>query len=226
MPIVAVPIGARDLLRAAFVWNLAFEVAREGASADILGPDDGDAAALWPTLGAGPLGTEVAIATASGPAEFARAALELANARATESRSGVVLARVPPDWLDKAADAGSLFCWALFFVAPDRRDLLETYALVKRLQSVAPSVRLGVVIHGVGRVAEAERAFSKLALAVERHRGARLTSYGLLVDDLEMVRSIVNRRPVGLSHPQSPAARALRDVARLILADARREEHE
>jgi hypothetical protein len=226
VPIVTVPIGARDVLRAAIVWNLAFERAREGASADILGPDDGDAAALWPAVGAGPLGTEVAIATAAGPAEFGRAALELANARAAESPNGVVLARVPPSWLDKAAHAGSLFSFSLFFAAPDRRDLLETYALMKSLQSAAPSVRLGAVIHGVARIAEAERAFSKLALAVERHRGARLTSFGLLVDDLQMVRSIVNRRPVGLSHPQSPAAHALRDVARLILADARGDEHE
>ena len=34
-------------------------------------------------------------------------------------------------------------------------------------------------------------------------------------------RAIVARRPIGLEHPQSPAARALRDVARLVLEDAR-----
>jgi MinD-like ATPase involved in chromosome partitioning or flagellar assembly len=47
-------------------------------------------------------------------------------------------------------------------------------------------------------------------------------SYGLLVDDLHVYRAIVARRPIGLEHPQSPAARALRDVARLVLEDARK----
>ncbi|UCE85131.1 MAG: hypothetical protein JSU66_12345 [Deltaproteobacteria bacterium] len=218
--IVVVPIGARDVLRAAFVWNLAFEIAREGASADIVGPDDGDPTALWPYVGAGPLGTGVTIAAAHGPADLLRAARDLADARTAESTHGIVLARVPPGWLGTAADAGTLLRWSLLFSAADRRDLLETYALAKRLLCAAPSMRIGVVIHGVRRVAEAERAFSRLAQAARRHLGARIASYGLLVDDLHLVRSIASRRPVGLVHPQSPAARALRDVARLILADA------
>jgi MinD-like ATPase involved in chromosome partitioning or flagellar assembly len=54
-----------------------------------------------------------------------------------------------------------------------------------------------------------------------RHLSAKLLSYGLLVDDLHVYRAIVSGRPVGLEHPQSPAARALRDVARLLLEDTR-----
>lgn len=220
--IVVVPIGERDVLRAAFVWNLAVEIARAGVSADIVAPAGADPAALWPQLGAGPLGTEVAVAPAAGPAELARAALARSNARAAEPRSqGLVLARVPPGWLSQAAEAADLFRRSVFFTAPQRRDLLETYALVKRLLRAAPGVRVGVVIHGVRRLAEAEQAFSTLARAAARHQDARLTSYGLLVDDLQLVRSIVSRRPVGVTHPQSPAARALRDVARLLLGAAR-----
>jgi MinD-like ATPase involved in chromosome partitioning or flagellar assembly len=45
-------------------------------------------------------------------------------------------------------------------------------------------------------------------------------SYGLLVDALHVYRAIVAQRPIGLAHPQSPAARALRDVAQLLLTDA------
>jgi MinD-like ATPase involved in chromosome partitioning or flagellar assembly len=40
------------------------------------------------------------------------------------------------------------------------------------------------------------------------------------MDDLHVYRSIVARRPIGLEHPQSPAARALHDVAGLLLDDA------
>jgi MinD-like ATPase involved in chromosome partitioning or flagellar assembly len=45
-------------------------------------------------------------------------------------------------------------------------------------------------------------------------------SYGLLVDDLHIYRASVAHRPIGLEHPQSRAARALRDVAQLLLDDA------
>ena len=38
LPIVAVPVGERDVVRAAFVWNLAVEVARLGGSATLLAP--------------------------------------------------------------------------------------------------------------------------------------------------------------------------------------------
>ena len=42
------------------------------------------------------------------------------------------------------------------------------------------------------------------------------------VHDLDVYRAIVAQRPIGLDHPQSPAARALRDVAGLLLEDARK----
>jgi MinD-like ATPase involved in chromosome partitioning or flagellar assembly len=41
------------------------------------------------------------------------------------------------------------------------------------------------------------------------------------ISDLHIYRAIVAQRPIGLEHPQSRAARALRDVASLLLADAK-----
>jgi MinD-like ATPase involved in chromosome partitioning or flagellar assembly len=61
----------------------------------------------------------------------------------------------------------------------------------------------------------------RLARAARRNLRCDLCSYGLLVDDLHVYRAIVAQRPIGLAHPQSPAARALRDVAELLLGDAR-----
>ncbi len=68
---------------------------------------------------------------------------------------------------------------------------------------------------------EAEAAFSRLADATSRRLGLPLTSYGLLVDDLHVYRAIVAQRPIGMVHPQSPAARSMGDVAQLLLEDAR-----
>ncbi|HVH07151.1 MAG TPA: hypothetical protein VNE71_14245, partial [Myxococcota bacterium] len=76
-------------------------------------------------------------------------------------------------------------------------------------------------IHAVESVAEAKGAFERLAGPFEAKKGRPLRSYGLLLDDLLVYRGVVERRPVVLSHPQSLAARALADLAGLVLADAR-----
>ena len=118
--------------------------------------------------------------------------------------------------------ARSLLRWVLLFASTERRDQLETYALIKRVVRTSADARIGVTIHGARQVGEAERAFAHLASVAARHLGETLASYGLLLDDLHVYRAIVSRRPIGLEHPQSRAARALRDVAGLLLDDARK----
>jgi hypothetical protein len=223
LPIVAIPVGDHDVLRAAFAWNLAVEVARLGASAALLAPQGEEPSPLWPESGPGPVGIEVVLTEATGIVDLARAALDLAVSRAAESDAGgLVLVRVPPAWLAGASDARALLRWVLLFTAGEPRDLLETYALAKAVLVRHPDARVGVTVHAARRLGDAERAFRSLADAAARHLGRSVVSYGLLVDDLHVYRGIVARRPIGLEHPQSRAARALRDVARLLLDDARR----
>ena len=80
---------------------------------------------------------------------------------------------------------------------------------------------VGIAIHGARHIHDARDAFNRLASCAEKHLGCQVASYGLLVDDLDVYRAIVAHRPIGLAHPQSPAARALRDVAGMVLAEAR-----
>ena len=171
------------------------------------------------------MGSELVLTFADGMADLARAAADLAHTRSAESPggAGIVLVRLPPAWLAKAADAGALFGRVLLFTSPDARDLLETYALVKRIVSVAPISTIGITVHGVRSVGEARRAFSRLAAASERHLVRALVSYGLIVDDLHVYRSILNRHAVGLAHPQAAASRAIGEVAKLLLGDLARE---
>ena len=222
LPIVSLPIGDRDVVRAAYAWNLAVEVARHGASATLLAPASAEPSPLWPEPGRGPVGAEVVLTDVKDFGELNRAALDVAVGRAADSSDGgVVLVSVPPAWFENADEGRALMRWVLFFAAAEARDLREIYSLAKRIILTNPEVRVGVTVHGVRRVGEAEGAFEKLSGAAQRHLGYPLTSYGLLVDDLHVYRAIVSRRPIGLEHPQSRAARALRDVARLLLEDAR-----
>ncbi len=222
LPIIAVPIGDRDVVRAAYAWNLAVEVARMGASSTLIAPIDADSSLLWPDPGTGPVGCEMVLTAATDLASLNRCALDVAVSRAAESpQSGVVFVRVPPEWLKDAKDARGLLRRNLLFGTSESRDQLETYGLAKQLVKAHPDVRIGVTIHGVRRVADAEQAFRRVADVAEKRLGRTLASYGLLVDDLHIYRAIVARRPIGLEHPQSRATRALQDVARLLLEDTR-----
>ncbi len=221
LAIVAVPVDESDVVRAAFVWNLAVEMGRLGAAATVIAPGDEANESLWPQPGRGPLGTEFLPTFVPDLPRLASRALEVAISRGAECRSGgMVLVQVPPRWLDKAADGDPLLRWTLLFSAPEPRELEETYALARRLFFAAPGARVGVTIHGVRSIDEARGAFDALVSALEPELRERLVSYGLLLDDLDVYRAIVNRRPIGVIHPQSRAARALADVARLLLSDA------
>ena len=223
LPILTVPIGERDVVRAAFAWNLTVEVARLGGNATLLAPAEAEPSPLWPDPGPGPVGAEVSLATARSLAELNRAALDVAVARAADTPDGgVVVVRVPPAWLrDGSRHGRALLRWVLLFASTERRDQLETYCLAKQVLAAGAQTRLGLTIHGARRVAEAEQAFHRVAGASSRHLQHLMVSYGLLVDDLHVYRAIVSRRPIGIEHPQSRAALALRDVARLVLEDAR-----
>jgi hypothetical protein len=224
LPLVCVPIGEQDVVRAAFAWNLAVETARLGGRAAVVAPISDDSEALWPGHGLEPMGADVILTKASNLAALYRDALDVAVERAVDANDGgVIYVRVPPAWLRNQADGNSLLRWTLMFTSSDRRDLLETYGLAKLLcRSGSRASRLGVTVHGARGIGEAAAAFERLSDNASRHLGRDLTSYGLLVDDLHVYRAIVAQRPIGLVHPQSAAARSLKDVAELVLEDARK----
>ncbi len=221
LEIVAIPVGEADVVRAAFAWNLAVEMARLGAAATLIAPRDEASEPLWPQPGHGPLATEFVTTQDRDLSALAGTALHVAEGRGAESRGGgIVLVQVPPGWLAKGTDGNPLLRWTLLFSAPEPRELEQTRALAHRLLRGVPGARVGVTIHGVSSIDEARQAFDALASALEPELRPGLASYGLLLDDLDVYRAIVNRRPIGVIRPQSRAARALADVARLLLSDA------
>ncbi len=208
---VAVPLEAGDLLRAGALWSLAVEVARSGGAAEVLASGC-DGASPWPPAGPGPLGAHLTHLEAGAPADLAAA---VAARVAALSGPGLVFGCLPRTSLAAALTAG--LGRALLLVPPDRSALDEAADLASEALGAVPDARLGVTIHGARSVAEARRAFEALAARVEGRCGRPLESYGLLVDDLALYRGILERCPVGLARPQSLAARALADVARLLL---------
>jgi hypothetical protein len=214
--VVAITLERGDLLRAAVLWNLAVETARAGAECEALVPvgtlteAPGDAATLGVRL----------IAAACGPGETLA---EVARRRARDAARGptgssprrLAMLGVP------ASDAAGLCAsvdLALLVCGCDPTSRSRSEAVGRHLlRSGSPPP--GIIIHGARSRDEARRAFEAVACPLEHVAGEAIPSYGLLVDDLAIYRSVVERRPVGLARPQSPAARALTDVAALLAAD-------
>lgn len=222
LPVLGVPIGDRDVVRAALAWNLAVETARLGASTVLLAPESDRGSPLWPEAGIGPLGCELLFCPAKDLASLYAAANEVSSRHAARARrGGIVFVRIPPEWLDTDDAPTDPVRWMLMLSATRPRDLDDTAALARALCERHAALELGVTLHGVDSIAEAREAYDVLARRSELASARPLISYGLLVDDLHVYRAIAAQRAIGLAHPQSPAARALSDVARLLYEDAR-----
>ena len=222
LPILGLPIGTQDVVRAALAWNLAIETARLGATTILLAPESDRGSPLWPEPGIGPLGCELVFCPAKDVTSLYEAAAEVALKRAgSAKRGGVVFLRIPPEWIGRDAAPQSLVRWFLLLSAARQDDLSDTLAFARKMVSQHPGAEIGLSVHGVSSIAEARKAYESLAKSMRHELSQDLVSYGLLVDDLHVYRAIAARRPIGLAHPQSPAARALGDVARLIYEDAR-----
>jgi hypothetical protein len=222
LQIIGIPIGDRDVVRAALAWNLAVETARLGDAAVILAPVCDEASPLWPEAGEGPLGTELVLCPATDLSSLCAAAKELARSRADTTRGGgIVFVRVPPDWIASTRIGSGPIRWWLLLTSANRRELHHAYDVAKQLVASNPEAHIGATIHGVTTISEAHTAFEHLARISDEGLGLALRSYGLLVDDLHVYRAIAAQRPIGLAHPQAPATKALMDVARLLTEDAR-----
>lgn len=222
LQILGIPIGERDVVRAALAWNLAVETARLGGSSILLAPSSDEGSPLWPEPGIGPLGTELVLCPATDLDGLYQRAVGLATSRASGTqRGGIVFVRIPPSWLTTDGPKTSPIRWSLLLTSANRRDLKEAYDLAQTMLEANPEIDVGVTIHGVRAISEARGAFEYLSRISEKQLGLAITSYGLLVDDLHVYRAIAAQRPIGLAHPQAPATRALTDVARLLYEDSR-----
>jgi hypothetical protein len=204
-----------DAFAVAVAWNLAHELARRGpavawvtslADEELLPPD------ATPGL------TRV-LSPAQDLSGLARAVGEATAKLAATPAPGLVLVRVPPGWIAPGPAAERVLAWTLQLVTPDPEQRRRAVSIARRVAAVYPPARVGAALHEVRSVSEAERAFTALARACAERSSARLASYGLLLDDAELYRSLLARRPLALLRPDARATRALADVANLLRAD-------
>lgn len=230
---LAVPVAERDVVPVAFVWNLAIEIARAERRAILLVPEEPTLQPLreclpTPASSAAGVGPEFVFSGADDLGALARDARDL-GALPHDARElgrgprgrGPALAPtlVPTRWIRPDPDGAPLLQHPVLFATPEASSLYASQALLERIFEAAPAAEPGVTIHGVDSIHEAERTFERLSLRCENSLGRPLRSYGLLLDDLQVYRAAVERRPVTAAKPNSLASRALTDVARLLIED-------
>ena len=138
-----------------------------------------------------------------------------------DARAEAASAETDSVWLHLAPNPSvseELLSHALFFVSSETDATARCLAHMEGLRARAPGGELSVLIHGVTSRAEGRSVFARLAEAASRRLGSGLggavSEAGVLVDDLEVYRSLVSRRPVCLAAPDSSAALALFRAAR------------
>lgn len=210
----ALAVGAKDVLRAAFAWNLAAALAERAPGTTLVTRAPPGGGLRWPRAGPARL-VPVADIDASRLA---------AAARREADRGAPVLTCVPPDVLGPEAASAPPGARALVFANPDEIDTGAALRLLEALLATWPGLAVGAVIHGATAIAAARRAFDRLEAVCEARLGRPLASYGLLLDDLDVYRSVVEGLPLVESRPEGRAARALRDVAGWMHRDLEEEE--
>lgn len=226
LPVLFVPCGEQDVVRAALAWSLTVETARLGGRAVMLAPQSDRDSPLWPAPGTGPCGSEFVLRHARDLTDLCEAASALATEHSSpDDRGGIVFVATPPNWLEESAAPAMQPRWMLALSSARPADIEDFIEQAGRILAKHPQASLGLTLLGVSTGAEARKVHEALTPRAKAAHGQIPKPYGLVVDDLHLYRAITAQRPVGIAYPQAPVTRALREVAGLLYQDARSRIH-
>jgi hypothetical protein len=117
---------------------------------------------------------------------LSRAVVEAAAKLSASQLPGLVLVRVPPAWISAGAAADRMLGWTLQLSGPEFEQRREALRIAASVLEARRDARVGIALHGVRSIDEAEAAFGACLQEWSEHSRAALTSYGLLLDDAEV----------------------------------------
>lgn len=216
-PVVAAPCRREDALRTALLWQLALEMRQLGQEPALLAPAPDGERSGWLDLELDTLAPSF-VPVANGQLDRLICAVRERRNQLGRFCRPVILVQVPTD-LPWPQGTGDLLghCWLV--TGSSDRERAEFLSLAERILSVAPKARVGVTVLGADGLASARTAFDTLTELFEARFDRSLLSYGLVLDELELYRTLVERRSLGVARPGIRAARTLRDVATLLRGD-------
>jgi len=102
-------------------------------------------------------------------------------------------------------------------LTPEPTSLTDAYGLIKTLKFQPGQPNINIVVNRVRSETEARSTFERLEQAAVKFLGLKLNFSGWIYDDPLMSRSIMEQKPLGISHPQSKAYKCVRWIASQIV---------
>lgn len=144
------------------------------------------------------------------------AALEALEAAAREAQT-VIIDTSP--WVEASAAIWRIATLAVVVAEPSSDRLKASYLTVKRIHSVRPDARIGLVINSVRSYAEGEDCFRKLAEVARKFLKINLRNYGCVLRDAAVSEAYERAVPLVKAFPDSKAAKCIDAITGLILMD-------
>ena len=98
-------------------------------------------------------------------------------------------------------------------MTPEPPSMTDAYGLLKSLKNQADRLNIHVVVNRVKNETEAKQAYERLEHAVKRFLGIPINLLGWIYDDPLVGKSVMEQKPVGVSHPLSHAYKCVQWIA-------------
>ena len=105
----------------------------------------------------------------------------------------------------------------ILVTTPEPTSLVDAYAMVKVVHLRDPRKPFWALVNNGQGIDEAEETIAQLQAATERFLGRTLQVLGMIPSDPFLLQAVRQQRCVAQVFPRSPSARALQQMARLLL---------
>lgn len=107
----------------------------------------------------------------------------------------------------------------LVVTTPEPTAITDAYALVKAVVRKNPAADIRIIVNQADTREEADEAAERLSSTVLRFLGVSVEYLGAIPSDREVSRCVRSQQPFFLAAPNSPASRAVLDLARKLAGD-------
>lgn len=104
----------------------------------------------------------------------------------------------------------------IIVTTPEPTSIIDAYATIKVILRQAPTKPISIVVNNVVGVGDAEQAFQQISSAVQNFLNHKVEFLGMIPRDTQVQEAVREQTPIVHYAPESPAARAIRLIAKQI----------
>ena len=102
---------------------------------------------------------------------------------------------------------------AIVVMTPEPPSMTDAYGLLKSLKNQAQKINIHIVVNRVKNEVEAKQAYERLKQASTKFLGISVHLLGWVYDDPLVGKSVMEQKPLGISHPTSHAYKCVQWIA-------------